>query len=371
MVNTDDIGKVVADADIRVKGPFDGVVVDGRARVREGVFYIPKSDSREQISAGDPTVFAAIDTTEQGYDRLIGRPSPLVNNLRMDVSLAVDRDVWVRNQEANVEIFSDGDLRVVMNRRTNTLSLDGIVSTDRGEYEFMSKRFQLKRGTATFVGTQELDPLLQFTGEYEVRQAGPQSLKIKILIGGTLMSPRLTLESDAQPPISQSDLLSYLAFGSQSGSLMQSGGSSVSGGTAGGGLVGTTAALAGKQAIGLALGTLVNEIESSGARSLGADVFNITPTDVQTEIASGNFGSSAFRSTQLEFGKYFTTSTFLGLQLQAANPGYRAEHRFGRTGLSIESSMQPRFFLKEQTLGKQDLLKANAIGFFLVRRWRF
>ncbi|MBC8089465.1 MAG: translocation/assembly module TamB domain-containing protein [Phycisphaerae bacterium] len=362
-------GKVVADANIEVKGPFDGVVVSGRARVREGVFYIPKPDTREQISAGDPAILAVADTAG-GFDDIVGRPSPLVNNLRMDLTLAVDRDFWVRSTEANVEVFSDGDLRINIDRRRGLLTLDGVVSTDRGEYEFLSKRFQLKRGSATFIGTQKIDPLLQFIGEYEVKQ-GLQALKIRILIGGTMLRPRLTLESDAQPPIPQSDLLSYLAFGNESGSLLQGGGSSVSGGTAGGGLVGTSAALATKQLASVVLGVAVNELEGTGARSLGADVFNITTANIPAEFGNGDYGSF-LKGTLFEYGKYFTTSTFVGLQLQGANPpGFRVEHRFGNRGLSLESTLQPRFFLREPSLAPKDPKRANAFGLFLVRRWKF
>lgn len=364
-------GKAVADATIEVTGPFDAVVVSGKARIREGVFYIPKSDTREQISAGDSVIFAGSDSSS--FDNIVGRPSPLINNLRMDLSLAVDRDTWVRSTEANVEVFSDGDLRINIDRRRGTLTLDGVVSTDRGEYEFMSKRFQLKRGSATFIGTQAINPLLQFTGEYEVKQATQQAIKIRILIGGTMLSPRLTLESDAQPPITQSDLLSYLAFGNESGSLLQFGGSSVSGSSAGGGLVGTSAALATKQLAGVVLGIAVDELEGTGARSLGADVFNITPANIPTELASGQYGAfeTFLRGTQIEYGKYFSTSTFVGLQLQAPTPGFRVEHRFGNRGLSLESTFQPRFFLSEPSLAPQDLIKTNSFGLFLVRRWKF
>ena len=367
-------GRVRADADITVKGPYDAVVVGGRARIREGIIQIPKTDTREQISAGDPAVFAAIDTSDLGFEGLFAKPSPLMSNLKMELLLAVDRDTWVRSKEANVEIFSNGDLRVDVNRKTGALTLDGVVSTDRGEYEVLSKRFRLKGGSATFIGTQQINPLLQFTGEYEVKQASQQALKIKILIGGTLMRPRLTLDSDAQPPITQSDLLSYLAFGSESGSLLQFGGSSVSGGTAGGGLVGTSAALASKQLFGVALGVLTDQIEAEGSRTLGADVFNVTPASIPPELASGKFGKfgTYLKGTQLEFGKYFTTSTFIGLNLQATtSPGFRVEHRFGNRGLSLESTLQPRYFLVEPSLAPQDLKKANAFGLFLVRRWKF
>lgn len=368
------LGRVDADADMTVKGPYEAVVVNGRVRIRKGIIQIPQSDTREPLTAGDAAVFAAIDTLKEGFDGIVGKPSPLMNNLKMNLSLAVNRDTWVRSKEANVEIFSVGDLKIDVDSRRGAFTLDGVVSTDRGEYEVFSKRFRLTGGSATFVGTQEINPLLQFTGEYEVKQASQQNLKIKILIGGTLDRPRLTLDSDAQPPITQSDLLSYLAFGSESGSLLQFGGSSVSGGSAGGGLVGTSAALAVKQGVGVVLGVLVDQVEAEGSRTFGADVFNITTASIPPELATGDFGrfGTVFKGTQLEFGKYFTTSTFLGLNLQATStPGFRAEHRFGDRGLSLESTLQPRYFLAEPSLAPQGLKKANAFGLFLVRRWKF
>jgi translocation and assembly module TamB len=368
-------GRVRADARITAKGPFNDVLVQGRVRIRDGVLRIPEADQKEVISAGDPTVFAVVDTGDARTRELVPAQSPLLANLRMDLTLGVDRDTWVRSPEANVEIYSEDDLRITVDRRRSSLALDGVINTDRGEYEFLSKRFQIKRGAVQFIGTQEINPLLQITGEYDVKQATRPALAIRILIGGTLRTPRLTLESDAQPPISQSDLLSYLAFGSESGSLLQFGGSSLAGGTSGGGLVGTSAALATRQLTGVALGVAVDELEGQAARSLGADVFTITPANVPTELASGNFGglTTFLKGTQFEFGKYLATRTFVGLQLQATTtPGFRVEHRLGRNpGLTLETSLQPRFFLPEPSLSEQEITKANAFGLFLVRRWRF
>ncbi|MES2522108.1 MAG: translocation/assembly module TamB domain-containing protein [Gemmatimonadota bacterium] len=368
-------GRVRADANITMQGPFLAVEVGGRARIREGVIYIPESDNRQSLNAGDPAVFAVIDTTDVTARELVPGQSPFVNNLRMNLGLVVDRDTWVRSTEANVEIYTEDPLRINIDRRKQTIVLDGIVNTDRGEYEFLSKRFEIKRGTARFVGTQELDPLLQITGEYEVQQQGSQALAIRILIGGTLLAPRLVLESDAQPPISQSDLLSYLAFGSQSGSLLQFGGSGLAGGSPGGGLVGTTAKLATRQLAGVAVGEVFRNVEGQLSRSLGADVLHITPANVPTELAGGAYGlvTEFFKSTQFEYGKYFNTNTYLGVQAQGQPiPGFRVEHRLRQNpGISIESSFQPRFFIREPTLGTPALRTDNSFGLFLVRRWRF
>lgn len=371
-----DDARVVADGDIRMRGPFDATVVSGRAHVRQGVLYIPESDEKEVINAGDPTVFSIIDTTSGEFEELLPTQSPFLANLRMDLTLAVDRDTWIRSQEANIEVYSEGDLRINIDRRRETLTLDGVVTTDRGQYTFLGKRFLIKQGAVRFVGINDINPLLQVTAEYEVEQAGRPTINIRILIGGTMRSPRITLESDAQPPISQSDLLSYLAFGSESGSLLQfGGGSSLGGGTAGGGLVGNTAALAARQLASVALGALADQVEGEGTRSLGADVLNITPADIPPELATGNFGAftTLLKGTQVEFGKYVNTRTFVGLNLTPTTmPGFRIQHQLRRRpGLSIESTFEPRFFLPEPSLATQDLRKANSFGLFLVRRWRF
>ena len=374
-------GRIDANAQIAVYGPFNAVFVSGGARVLGGVLYVPEPDRKQVLNAGDPSVFAVIDTSRLSARNIIPAQSPLLANLRMDLFLGVDRDTWVRSREANVEIYSDGDLRVRVDRAKQAVVLDGIVVTDRGQYTFLSKRFQVKRGAATFVGSQELNPNLQVTAEYEVKQAAREPLVIRIQIGGSLLEPRIALESDAQPPIPQTDLLSYLAFGSQTGSLLAVGGSSVSGSSAGGVPIGATAALATKQLTGVALGVLADASEARLGRSLGADVLNITPVpDLPPERFTEISGlQTVLAGTQIEFGKYFNRRTFVGLQatplfFQNAPPipGFRIEYRFARfPGLSFETSSQPRFFLQQPSLAPQSLESGNSYGAFLVRRWRF
>ena len=374
-----DQGKVTADVEGSIYGPYNAVYVNGRVRVREGVIYLPENNHREVISSGDPALFAVADTSAQGSDdELLPAQSSLLKNLRMSIGLLVDRNTWVRSTEANVEIFSEDWLRISVNRASQSLVLDGVLSTERGEYTFLSKRFQIRRGSATFVGTPDLNPTVQATAEYEVNVPAREALFIRLLIGGTVRAPRLSLESNSQPPISQSDLLSYLAFGRSSSSLLQMGGSGLGSGGSGG-LAGATGALARNQITGIALGVAVDELERGFARRASLDVFNITPApDVQTEILGGNVSAVA-RSTEVEAGRYWNQSRlFTAAQVRLGSfigsapvpPGLTVQYRL-TPQLRIETSLTPRYLLQTPTLEQKNVAATSVLGLFLIREWRF
>jgi autotransporter translocation and assembly factor TamB len=345
------------------------VDVTGFARVLQGVVYIPESNGKTLVGAGDPSLYAVLDTSNASMRDLFPRQSPLLSNLRMDVAMMVDRDVFVRSRDANVEVYTDDPLRVGVNRSKRTFLVDGVLLSDRGEYRFQSRTFQIRQGAATFINAPQLNPTLQVTGEYEVQLPTREAFAIRIVISGTLEQPKIALESDAQPPISQTDLLSYLAFGRTSSSLLQQGGNGL---TAGSGLVGAGAAFAAKQVGAAALGALTEEAAGQAARSLGADVLNITPADVSLD--AGSF----LRGTQIEFGKYLQTNTFLQLQVRPdpaslQRPGFELTHRFDpQGGYELDVSFEPRYLLKQPTLATDQVPQTtSAFGLFLVRKWRY
>ncbi|HWE42978.1 MAG TPA: translocation/assembly module TamB domain-containing protein [Gemmatimonadaceae bacterium] len=371
-------GMLRADAELTMAGPMSAAYISGRTRVRSGVIYIPESDNKSVISAGDPALFNVIDTSVVTDREMLPTQSPLLSGLRMDVTLNVSRNTWVRSREANVEIYTaDEGLSVHVDRSKQTLALDGVVSTDNGQYTFLTKRFTIKRGSAMFVGSngangEPMNPTLQITGEYGVQLPQQQALNIEVLIGGTLLRPKLTLQSDAQPPLSQSDLLSYLAFGRSSSSLLQLEGSSASSGNASGGIVGTGAAVAYKRLAAVAVGVVADQFEGEASRSLGADVFNITPSDVPTEVYTPNGISDFLVGTQVELGKYIDPRTYLSLR--AAGKGYPGIGIRQRTakGFIYELSFEPRFPVTAPSLdpaGNQH--QFEVFGAFITREWRF
>ncbi|HUQ84385.1 MAG TPA: translocation/assembly module TamB domain-containing protein [Gemmatimonadaceae bacterium] len=382
-----DQGTVRADVGLSVQGPFNRTYVTGRVGVRSGVIIIPESDHKEVISTRDPALYSVVDTaTSNDAEDGMAAQSPLMANLRMDVNVDIDRDTWVRTADANVEIFTPPDrgLAIHVDRRRQAIVLDGEVSTDRGEYEFLSKRFQIRRGSAVFVGGQgKPDPNLQITAEYEVRLAASEAINLRVQIGGTLSRPRISLDSDAQPPLSQSDLLSYLAFGRTSSSLLQVGGSSLTGGGGGSGnLAGAGAQLATQQLAAVALGVFVSEFEGQAARSLGAAYVNVTPADLYTELAGSGEIAGFFKGTEVEIGKYTDPNTFVALQARLSSfasdpkdravPGIRVQRRLGK-GFSLDASFTPRYIPQAPTLETKGIApkSTGVFGTFLAREWKF
>lgn len=359
-----DKGKVRVDAGLALSGPFRSAYLSGAVTITQGVVYAPEATGRHVIGPGDPALFNVIDTAIVSDRELFPAESPLLANLRMDVQLSIHHNTWVRNHEANVEVYTEDPLHI--HAEEEALALTGVVTSDRGEYNFFSKRFQIKRGSATFIGTPELNPTLQLTGEYAVQLPARGILNIRVLIGGTLRKPTLSLESDAQPPRTQSELLTLLAFGQSTTTLLASNGSSIAGSAATSDLFGVGAQAAARRLAGVALGVAANQVELEAGRAFGTDMFDITPADVP----SGNLVGNLFTETKIEAGKYVNPRTFVTAQTQALRPGIGIEHRTA-DGWQFNASITPRLILGEPRLTSQPYTVYQAYGGFIVREWRF
>jgi autotransporter translocation and assembly factor TamB len=361
-------GRMRADADLAIDGPLDSLAITGNMKIVDGVLYAPEMDKSRPTELDDPTIAAIGDTSVLNTAAL--RENPLLENMNVDVNVRVARNTWVRNSDTNVEIYTPDDAESLHVRLLpdTGLVLLGVINADRGEYTFSGRVFELTTGTVTFLGGPELDPLLQLTARYEVPRPGREALAILIHITGSMTEPRVALESTAQPPLSQSDLLAYLAFGRPTSSLLSLDASGVSGGGNGIG------ALAQQQLAGLAIGALVDEavsdIEREGARA-GLDVFRIRPAELPEELAFSGYFQNFLRGTEVLAGKYLGSRVFLAAQgrmTTQAWPGMRVEYAADR-GFSFEATWEPRFLPTEPTL-VTDLEATTARVFGAFLRWR-
>jgi len=183
-----------------------------------------------------------------------------------------------------------------------------------------------------FTGEPDPNPVLQILATHEVKQAGRAPLDIRVIIGGTMRKPSLSLESEAQPTMSQSDLIAFLAFGQSSSSLLQFANTGLEGDAQGGSsLAGNVGALARRQMASIALGALVDQARADLAASTRADVLNITPADVPADLSLGSL-QALLRGTDIEIGKYTDRHTFvLGrVRPSLAIPGASVDRRIGQ-----------------------------------------
>ncbi|HWL39781.1 MAG TPA: translocation/assembly module TamB domain-containing protein, partial [Gemmatimonadaceae bacterium] len=138
LVLNNERGELEVSARLGMAGPYTDPHVTGDVRIRDGFLYIPPSDNKNLIGMSDPALFNVLDTAVMANRELFPSQNPLFANLRMDVNLAVDRDVFVRSREANVEVYTDTDIGVHVNRAKESIVLDGVLLSERGEYRFLT-----------------------------------------------------------------------------------------------------------------------------------------------------------------------------------------------------------------------------------------
>jgi autotransporter translocation and assembly factor TamB len=378
VINTKERGWMYVDDSLAVQGPLSAPYVFGRVHLTDGVIYVPNAGESTPIDVSDPAVYAIADTSISSIRNAIPTPNAILHNLLMDVDVQIDPQVWVRNKDANIEVYTDGDLVFRTDRRHHSIVLDGAISTERGQYTFLTKRFEIAKGTATFIGTRDFDPTVQATALYGIQPPAGQPFNIKIVITGTALAPKIALASDVQPPLSQSDLINYLAFGSSSTSLLSQ--AATSGGTNVAPAQGILATTAGAQSLQdklatLAIGSATQQFQGDIARTLDADVFNITTGDTPVGAFNNGTVDQFLYGTQFEFGKYFTPTTYVAVQARASNwgqapPGAVIQSRVA-TGLTIEAAYQPIFLLQVPTLTTNAVNPTKVFGLFVVKDWRF
>jgi len=181
-----------------------------------------------------------------------------------------------------------------------------------------SKDFQVTRGEVRFFGTSDLNPQLDIAAEHAVRTVSGTDVVVRARIGGTLLEPHLSLESDQRPPLSETELVSYLLFGRPSFEL------------------GATTAGAGSEqamwqgAATLLAGRLAGQLEQTLVAGLGL------PLDYLA-IRPGSTAGGLVGSARVEAGTRIGERTFL-----TVNAGLCEARRGSATGL-VGASIEYRF----------------------------
>jgi len=239
--------------------------------------------------------------------------------------VAMGADVWLRSAEANVQL--EGQVRV--SKAGRTYRPTGTLNAPRGSYTLkigpVSRDFTVTRGEVQYFG--DLNAGLNIQARHTVRAVRGEEIPVIANIQGTLQRPRLTLESTFRPPISETDLVSYLITGYPANEAT---------------LIGQGSAL--QTGLGYFSSALSSELERALIQDIGVPIDLI---EIRPGVSSGPAGTGSL--TQLAAGWQIGRKTFLTFnagfcpdfsQLSYRNLGASLEFRFSREW-RLQSSVEP------------------------------
>jgi translocation and assembly module TamB len=345
-------------------GSYRRPVASGSLTLDEGTVYVDEFQrAAGVVDLSDPLLYErglGVDTTAlMSQPLLAGLRNPFLDNLRVDIQLAVPRDTWLRSIETNVEMA--GDLLVAYDRSRNDLVLVGELQAVRGSHQVLNRTFEVDGGTVSFIGRPGLNPDLDIDASTRVRRR-EDDLEVLAHVGGTLIQPVVTLSTD-DVGVGQADLVSYLIFGqpmtqlgSSQAQLMSQGSSNAVSGIAGD--LGTWygGALASQFGAALAQGGVVDYLSVQRGRALLSD-------------------------TQVEAGRYLGRDVFVVVVFEpptggaeSSNPVRGARVEWEATdGYHLEGFFEDRFLRSGAAgLALPDLLRNNfVVGLFVFREWGY
>jgi autotransporter translocation and assembly factor TamB len=209
---------LTASGRVALTGPVFGATLTGRGTVTSGVLHFADLVNKRVVNLDEPWVQDLIDTSLIRTQRLGPEfQSLFFDSLRIeDLQLTMGEDVWLRSNEANIQLSGS----VTVNKVRGSYLLSGTLQAPRGTYRLIigpvTREFVVTRGTVQYFGTPDLDAALDIEASHVVHPLpGPgQPPEITVLahIGGTLRLPRLRLDAE-RADYSQAELLSYLISG--------------------------------------------------------------------------------------------------------------------------------------------------------------
>jgi translocation and assembly module TamB len=196
----------IVDGEIALRGPIEGLEARGDLELSRARLTLPEPEDRlmREIRVlglpgedGGPIV-----------ERARARPG-VWERTALDLGLAIPRNTWLEGRGLILEVA--GDLRVTKDPLSPP-HYTGSLETVRGTYRLQGKSFEIRSGVVTLTGATALDPDLQVVAAHRVRD-----VTILAELSGPASEPQITLSSE--PPLSETDMLSYLVFGRPSSEL--------------------------------------------------------------------------------------------------------------------------------------------------------
>jgi translocation and assembly module TamB len=312
--------------DLQLRGPLLGATLSGDLTANSGVLYFADLVNKRVIDLDDPTIADLVDSTLIRVEDLGAKfQNRFLDSLRIDdLRMAIGSDVWLRSAEANIQL--DGEARV--SKVAREYQPFGTLQAPRGRYTLkigpvITRDFTVTRGEVRYTGN--LDAELDIEARHTVRSVRGEEIPVIASIEGTLYAPKLRLESTLRPPISETDLVSYLITGYPANEATAIGGAN----TLQTGLAYLSSALS-------------SELERTLIQDLGV------PIDL-IEIRPGTATAGSTSPTLLAAGWQLGRKTFVTFnagfcpdfsQISARNLGAGLEFRFSKEW-RLQSAVEP------------------------------
>jgi len=214
---------ITASGRLSLKGPVFGATLTGHAKVTSGVLYFADLVQKRIVNLdelADTSLAVLIQQQRLGPEF----ENVFLDSLRIeDLELDMGSDVWLRSDEANIQLA--GSARLTKQR--NQYLVSGTLQALRGTYRLkvgpVSREFVVTDGTVRYFGTPDQDAALDIKAKHVVHPAPAPTRGQPILeditvvahIGGTLLVPKVSLEAEKYD-LSQTEIISYLLFGKSS-----------------------------------------------------------------------------------------------------------------------------------------------------------
>ncbi|MEO7985196.1 MAG: translocation/assembly module TamB domain-containing protein [Gemmatimonadales bacterium] len=319
---------LVGSGDLELRGPVFGSTLTGNLIANSGVLYFADLVNKRIIDLEDPAYADLVDTTLIRRENLGAKfQNRFLDSLRInDLRLSMGSDVWLRSAEANIQL--EGSVRV--SKAGQDYSPTGTLTAARGSYTLkigpVTRDFSVSRGNVRYLG--DLDAALDIQAQHVVRTVrNGDEIPVIANITGTLYQPKVSLESTFRPPISETDLVSYLITGYPANEAAQVGQGSVL-----------------QTGLSYFSSTLSSELERALIQDFGVPIDLI---EIRPGVSSS--AGTAGTLTQLAAGWQIGKKTFLTFsagfcpdfsQLRGRTLGASLEFRFSREW-KLQGSVEP------------------------------
>lgn len=268
-VNTRAYQRGTINGDLSVQGTTERPSLTGTIQVvRADISY----DDLDTSGAADLETVALTESDRADLERRFGvrlsdadtTAYDAYQAMAMDLEVEIRRETWLRSRSAlglNIQFNGNLDLQKAHDEDLELYGSIDIVS-DRSTVEQFGQVFRVEEGMLTFNGPVD-DPQMSFSAVYEQRARETRDTEVAITLSAEGRLGNLDLNFSSEPPMSTSNILSYLATGRPADSLLGGGQSAEGGGSSG------------DLATQLAIGQASNFVENLAASQLGLDVVRL------------------------------------------------------------------------------------------------